>query len=75
MNDVQDNNENLTFLFRITYKSGSSFEAWFDKMEVTSTAGEITSIEWKVSAGERLRIIHIGASEIESVLQLDYKQR
>jgi hypothetical protein len=73
---VNTNNEtNVMYKVRISYKSGYVIEAWFDKMNIKSAGGAITSVEWKVSASENMKILHLGLDEIESIIQIDVKDK
>lgn len=73
---VNTNNEtNVVYKVRISYKSGYVIEAWFDKMNIKSREGAIISVEWKVSASENMKILHLGLDEIESIIQIDVKDK
>lgn len=75
MNDVTDKTVEHTFLVQINYKSGHSIKAWFDKFDVSQKGGEITKLEWVIAAGQPERILVIGIDNIESVVQLEHKEK
>ena len=76
MSEAVINNEgNVIYKVRISYKSGYVVESWFDKMNIKSSGGEITSVEWKVSASENMKILHLGVDQIESIIQIDVKDK
>jgi len=72
MNEVETN---VTYKVRISYKSGYVLDGWFDKMDIKSSGGAITSVEWKVSASENMKILHLGVDQIESIIQIDVKDK
>lgn len=63
-----------SFHVQINYKSGISVTAWFDKFNIKARAGELTEVEWKLSAGQGMAVIHIGVDQIESIIQLGVKE-
>lgn len=75
MNDVTDKTVEHSFLLQINYKSGNSIKAWFDKFDIKKTGGDITSMEWVETKGQGVRVIFIGIDDIESIFQLEHKER
>lgn len=62
------------FLVRINYKSGASFEAYYDEFEVKHDKGEVVAVTWKLSNSQQ-NIIFMGTNDIESVVQLGFRER
>lgn len=76
MNDVTEQSiVEHSFLVQINYKSGQSIKAWFDKFDVKHQGGDLTSLSWTVSGGNNERILFIGMDNIESIVQLKFKDR
>ena len=71
--DSSEVGEQYSFYLRINYKSGKSIEGWFDKFKTKQSAGELNSVEWKESGDEKLRVVYMGISEIESIEQLNHR--
>lgn len=65
---------NFTYLVRINYKSGASFEGWFDEFELNHEASDVTSVRWKLSDNQQ-NIPFMGTNSIESVVQLGFKAK
>lgn len=75
MNDAVETNEvQHLFLVRINYKSGNSFEGWFSKFDTKARGAQIESVTWKLAPNSRQQLIHVGVDDIESIVQLDYKE-
>lgn len=63
----------IEYKMRINYRSGHQHTGWFREFKVETSGGKLTSINY--AHCDKSRFIHIGIQDIESITQLEYREK